>query len=49
MNDGKLKIVIDSDKKKHDRTALKSQQRDELAHKFEDMKVAEAEAEKTAA
>lgn len=39
MQDGKLKIVIDSDKGKHDKTALESQHRDELAAKFKGMQV----------
>lgn len=39
MQDGKLKIIIDSDKVKHDQNAMKSQQRDELAAKFDGLQV----------
>lgn len=53
LSDGRLRIIIDSDKKKHDLTAMKSQARDEFAQKMEGLKLAEdqqaAEAQKTSA
>ncbi|KAK9894196.1 hydrolase-domain-containing protein [Cystobasidium minutum MCA 4210] len=39
LNNGRLRIMIDSDKEKHDATAAKSKARDDLAKKFEDLKV----------
>lgn len=42
LQDGRLKIIIDSDKEKRDRTAMRSQARDELAEKFKGLQMAEA-------
>jgi hypothetical protein len=39
MKDGRLKIIIDSDKVKHDQTAMKSKARDDLAERFKDLDV----------
>lgn len=42
LQDGRLRIVIDSDKKKHAETSARSKARDDLAERFKAMETSES-------